>query len=109
MPLNMVLSKKAWPIEAMACGTLVVLTEFPGQQQYAEDGVNCLRAGFRDVPGVAASALRVLFKHGTLVIVGEKLATEPVGADGSAFHLVERGFGRFARVVRLNAAISHAS
>lgn len=58
-----------------------------------------------DVPGVAASALRVLVKHGTLVIAGEKLATEPVGADGSAFHLVERGFGRFARVVRLNIAI----
>ena len=58
-----------------------------------------------DLPGVAASALRVLFKHGTLVIAGEKLATEPVGTDGSAFHLVERGFGRFARVVRLNTAI----
>lgn len=61
-----------------------------------------------DVPGVSTSALRVLFKHGSLVIAGEKLATEPVGVDGSAFHLVERGFGRFARVVRLNVAVDAA-
>jgi HSP20 family protein len=61
-----------------------------------------------DVPGVDPSALRVLFKHSTLVVAGEKLATEPVGAEGSAFHLVERGFGRFARVVRLNVAIDAA-
>lgn len=58
-----------------------------------------------DLPGVAAASIRVFLKHGNLVIAGEKLATEPVGPEGSAFHLVERGFGRFARVVRLNTAI----
>jgi HSP20 family protein len=58
-----------------------------------------------DVPGVAPDAIRLLFKSGSLVIVGEKLATEPFGPDGSAFHLVERGFGRFARVIRLSGAV----
>jgi HSP20 family protein len=61
-----------------------------------------------DVPGVDRDALRVLFKDGSLVIVGEKLASEPCGPDGSAFHLVERGFGRFARVVRVSGAIDAA-
>jgi HSP20 family protein len=58
-----------------------------------------------DVPGVPPDAIRVLFKEGNLVIVGEKLSSEPCGPDGAAFHLVERGFGRFARVVRLSTAI----
>ena len=60
---------------------------------------------YLDVPGIPPSAIRVLFKDGSLVIVGEKLATEPLGPEGSAFHLVERGFGRFARVVRLSTAV----
>lgn len=61
-----------------------------------------------DVPGVAPEGLRVLFKDDNLVIVGEKLAVEPCGPNGSAFHLVERGFGRFARVVRLSGAVDAA-
>lgn len=40
------------PIEAMACGTPVVLTDFPGKDQYARHGENCLVADFRDVAGV---------------------------------------------------------
>jgi HSP20 family protein len=62
-----------------------------------------------DVPGVPPDALRVFFKSGNLVVVGEKLAAEPCGPNGSAFHLVERGFGRFARVVRLSAAVDAAN
>lgn len=41
------------PVEAMACGTPVVLTDFPGKDQYAEDGNNCLIAPFRDVDAIA--------------------------------------------------------
>ncbi|MGE3840380.1 MAG: Hsp20/alpha crystallin family protein [Vicinamibacterales bacterium] len=58
-----------------------------------------------DVPGVGVDALRVFFKSGVLVIVGEKVASDACGANGSAFHLVERGFGRFARVIRLGTAL----
>jgi HSP20 family protein len=61
-----------------------------------------------DLPGVPADAVRVFFKDGTLAIVGEKLASEPCGPEGSAFHLLERGFGRFARVIRLNVAVDAA-
>jgi glycosyltransferase involved in cell wall biosynthesis len=41
------------PIEAMACGTPVVLSAFPGCEQYAEDGVNCLMARYRDPAHIA--------------------------------------------------------
>jgi HSP20 family protein len=52
-----------------------------------------------DLPGVDATAVRVIFKGGAVLIVGEKVARRSRGE--SSFHLVERGFGRFARAVRL--------
>jgi HSP20 family protein len=55
-----------------------------------------------DVSGVPREAMRVLFRNGVVIIAGEK-APEPASA-GHAFHLVEREFGRFARVVRLTGA-----
>jgi HSP20 family protein len=60
---------------------------------------------FVDLPGVDADAMRVLFKHGSLVIAGEKVARDGCGGEGTAFHLAERSFGRFARVLRLDEAI----
>jgi GT2 family glycosyltransferase/glycosyltransferase involved in cell wall biosynthesis len=47
------------PVEAMACGTAVVLSDFPGKDQYAVDGVNCLVAGFRDVDGIAERVKKI--------------------------------------------------
>ncbi len=55
-----------------------------------------------DLPGVDASALRVAVKGDTVLIVGEKAARRP--RTESSFHLVERGFGRFARTVRVGQA-----
>ena len=55
-----------------------------------------------DVSGVPASAVRVLFRAGVLLIAGEKAPTRP-GPDHT-FHLVEREFGRFARAVRIDGA-----
>jgi HSP20 family protein len=55
-----------------------------------------------DLPGVAASAIRVAVKGDTVLIVGEKAGRRP--HSESSFHLVERGFGRFARTVRLGRA-----
>jgi HSP20 family protein len=52
-----------------------------------------------DLPGVAASAVRVMLKGDTVLVAGEKAARR--GHRESSFHLVERGFGRFARTVRL--------
>jgi HSP20 family protein len=58
-----------------------------------------------DLPGVAADRLRVLLKSGVLVLVGEKPSPyTPDRVDGT-FHLVERGFGRFARAVRIEGAV----
>jgi len=57
-----------------------------------------------DVPGVSADRVRVLLKNGVLVIAGEKPSPYPGGRGDATFHLVERGFGRFARAVRLEGA-----
>lgn len=55
-----------------------------------------------DLPGVEATAVRVVAKANALLIAGEKPARRPRGE--ASFHLVERGFGRFARTVRVSAA-----
>ena len=60
---------------------------------------------FVDLPGVQAPALRVVFKHSALLLAGEKTPSEGACRDGSAFHLVERSFGRFARVVRFDTSV----
>jgi HSP20 family protein len=57
-----------------------------------------------DVAGVPAAALRVLFRAGLLLVVGEKAPL--TGAGEHAYHLVEREFGRFARAVRLDGAFN---
>jgi HSP20 family protein len=58
-----------------------------------------------DLPGVQPESIRVLIKNAVLVVAGEK--TSPYGSErgDSTFHLVERGFGRFARAVQLDGAI----
>jgi HSP20 family protein len=56
-----------------------------------------------DVPGVPASALRVLVKGAVVLIAGEKWVTG-LGPGTGGYHLVERGSGRFARAVRVSAA-----
>lgn len=61
-----------------------------------------------DLPGVAADAVRILFKSGVLLIVGEKERPDLSQRGPSSFHLVERDFGRFARAVRISAAIDGA-
>ncbi len=62
-----------------------------------------------DVAGVSADDLRILFKNGTLIIAGCKWPTAPPASaparHAAAFHLVERGFGRFVRVAQIAAAI----
>jgi len=58
-----------------------------------------------DLPGVTADAIRILYKSGVLLIVGEKERPDLSKRGPASFHLVERDFGRFARAVRINAAI----
>lgn len=58
-----------------------------------------------DLPGVAVDAIRVLFKSGVLLIVGEKERPDVSQRGPASFHLVERDFGRFARAVRIKTSI----
>lgn len=60
-----------------------------------------------DLPGVTADSCRVMIKSGVVLVVGEKERPEPAHGPAS-FHLVERDFGRFARAVRVHAAIDAA-
>lgn len=53
-----------------------------------------------DLPGVAPSDIRVIFKRGTLGVAGSKRPPE-AGPGRTRFLLVERGCGRFARTVRI--------
>lgn len=61
-----------------------------------------------DVPGVSASSVRIIIKSGIVLVVGEKERSDPARGPAS-FHLVERDFGRFARAVRVHAAIDAAA
>jgi HSP20 family protein len=56
-----------------------------------------------DVPGVPADALRVTFSRDRLVIAGTK-RPGTCRHNETAFHLAERSFGQFARVIRLTGA-----
>ena len=58
-----------------------------------------------DLPGVAGDRVRVLIKDGVVLLVGEKLPRGRTAGPEARFHLVERGFGRFARAVRLSGAV----
>jgi HSP20 family protein len=55
-----------------------------------------------DLPGVERLAIRILAKADWILIAGEKPSRRIVGE--SSFHLVERGYGRFARAVRIARA-----
>ena len=57
-----------------------------------------------DLPGVTTESCRIMIKAGVVLVVGEKERPEPAHGPAS-FHLVERDFGRFARAVRIHAAI----
>ena len=70
-----------------------------------EDGLEIVL----DLAGVAAEDVRVLFKNNTLVIAGCKWpAANGVPPRATAFHLVERSFGRFARALRVTATLDLA-
>jgi HSP20 family protein len=57
-----------------------------------------------DLPGILPEATKILFSRGNVVIAGQKMP--PPCANGeAAFHLAERSFGRFARVIRLAGAV----
>jgi HSP20 family protein len=57
-----------------------------------------------DLPGVARSQITVVFSQGTLVVAGRKVPASCAHRE-AAFHLAERGFGRFVRAVRLSGAV----
>jgi HSP20 family protein len=59
-----------------------------------------------DLPGVDPTTIRVVAKGDGLLVAGEK--TPRRAHAESSFHLVERGYGRFARAVRLGRACDPA-
>jgi HSP20 family protein len=61
-----------------------------------------------DLPGVDPASVRIIVKGMAILIAGDKAPRR--GRGDSSFHLVERGFGRFARSVRFSVPCdaSHA-
>ncbi len=60
-----------------------------------------------DLPGVPVASVRVLLKGDVVLVAGEKWA-ESTAREPGAYHLVERGSGRFARAVRISGAFDGA-
>jgi len=60
-----------------------------------------------DLPGVDPGSVRVVVKGPAVLIAGDKAPRR--GRGDSSFHLVERGFGRFARTVRFTASCDTAN
>ena len=60
-----------------------------------------------DLPGVSPKSVHIVAKGDALLIAGEKTPRR-TGGDPT-FHLVERGYGRFARVVRLGRPCNTAN
>jgi HSP20 family protein len=52
-----------------------------------------------DLPGMDRAAVRIMAKGDAVLVAGDKAPRR--ARSESSFHLVERGYGRFARVVRL--------
>jgi len=59
-----------------------------------------------DLPGVEPTDVRVIGKGDNILVAGEKAPRRT--RRESSFHLVERGYGRFARVIRLTRACDTA-
>ena len=57
-----------------------------------------------EVPGVAPSGLSVSVLGGNLILQGDKARPEPEAR--SKFHLAERAFGRFRRVINLGVPVN---
>ena len=53
-----------------------------------------------DLPGVDQASIRIIVRGTVLLIAGDKAPRR--GRGDSSFHLVERGFGRFARTIALS-------
>ena len=60
-----------------------------------------------DLPGVPAASVQIVLSRGTVLIAGTKLPAA-CGHKDAAFHMAERTFGRFARVVRVGGAVDGA-
>jgi len=54
-----------------------------------------------DVPGVKSEDIDVRVENGTLTLKGERKFEKQDGDKGKGYHLVERGYGSFARVFTL--------
>jgi HSP20 family protein len=61
-----------------------------------------------DAPGVAADQIQIVVARNTLVVMGQKMPSGCEHHREAAFHIAERGFGRFARGVRLSGAFDAA-
>jgi HSP20 family protein len=58
-----------------------------------------------DLPGIDEQAVTITYRDGSVVIAGNKRPTGCRHQGKATFHLAERSFGRFARVISLHGAL----
>ena len=56
-----------------------------------------------DLPGVAPTAVEIVFSRNVLLVTGQKLPGVCEHVD-AGFHIAERAFGRFARAIAVDGA-----
>ncbi|HVQ37956.1 MAG TPA: asparagine synthase (glutamine-hydrolyzing) [Pyrinomonadaceae bacterium] len=77
-------------LEAMACGTVPVLTNVGGLTEYARDGENCVLVSPGDAAGAASATLRLIDEprlYGPLAESGRKTAERFSHVDEAQRHL----------------------
>jgi len=57
-----------------------------------------------EVPGVAPKDLKLFINGGNIIVEGEKKRASESGKK--KFHLAERGYGKFRRVININTAVN---
>jgi glycosyltransferase involved in cell wall biosynthesis len=90
-------------LEAMACGTVSVLTDAGGVGEYARDGENCVLVAPGDVEGAAAAILRLLSDEPLVARLREE------GFETSRGHSLQRQARATLRVLEEIARSAGAS
>ncbi len=62
-----------------------------------------------DLPGTSPDLVRVMIKGNAVIVAGEKASPYAGERADTTFHVVERGYGRFARAVRVDGAVDAAA
>ncbi|MFQ5876529.1 MAG: Hsp20/alpha crystallin family protein [Acidobacteriota bacterium] len=88
-------------LELRASGTETGCEWLPNADVYETEGELVVKF---EIPGVALNDVRLVVNGNNLVLEGEKRRPDP--AENARYHCMERGFGRFRRVVHIASPVN---